>query len=148
MSKDNLIVAQCCFKGAIDLAVANKITVDEINEVTKQFTENIINNWGGGITAVVPAKPTFNPNANWGKAKANTPAKIQNPNADASEKQIGYIKSLIAELPVSEQSVYTDLLKGKVNKGTASAMIEKLKGIIDDNAPKPKLDTTPDEAPF
>ena len=46
MSRDNLIVAQCCFKGAIDLAVANKITVDEIPELTTQLTEHIINNFG------------------------------------------------------------------------------------------------------
>lgn len=62
MSKDNLIVAQCCFKGAIDLAVANKITVEEINDMTATFTEAILGKYGNGMVTQVetPAKPVFN----------------------------------------------------------------------------------------
>ena len=148
MSRDNLIVAQCCFKGAIDLAVANKITVDEIPELTTKLTEHIINNFGGGTSAVVPAKPVFKPKENYAKANNNSTPKIANPNEDASEKQIGFIKSLICELPLSEQDDFKQLIAGKVNKGTASGLINQLKEKIDENEPVAKTDTTPEEAPF
>ena len=148
MSRDNLIVAQCCFKGAIDLAVANKITVDEIPELTTKLTEHIINNFGGGTSAVVPAKPVFKPKENYAKANNNSTPKIANPNEDASEKQIGFIKSLISELPLSEQDAFKQLIAGKVNKGTASGLINQLKEKIDENEPVAKTDTTPEEAPF
>lgn len=148
MSRDNLIVAQCCFKGAIDLAVANKITVDEIPELTTKLTEHIINNFGGGTSAVVPAKPVFKPKENYAKANNNSTPKIANPNEDASEKQIGFIKSLISELPLSEQDAFKQLIAGKVNKGTASGLINQLKAKIDENEPVAKTDTAPQEAPF
>tara|TARA_R100001460_G_scaffold102959_1_gene147910 strand:- start:8169 stop:8615 length:447 start_codon:yes stop_codon:yes gene_type:complete len=148
MSRDNLIVAQCCFKGAIDLAVANKITVDEIPELTTQLTKHIINNFGGGTSAVVPAKPVFKPKENYAKANNNSTPKIANPSEDASEKQIGFIKSLISELPLSEQDAYKQLIAGKVNKGTASGLINQLKEKIDENEPVAKTNTAPEEAPF
>jgi len=148
MSRDNLIVAQCCFKGAIDLAVANKITVDEIPELTTKLTQHIINNFGGGTSAVVPAKPVFKPKENYAKANNNSTPKIANPNEDASEKQIGFIKSLISELPISEQDAFKQLIAGKVNKGTASGLINQLKAKIDENEPVAKTDTAPQEAPF
>ena len=148
MSRDNLIVAQCCFKGAIDLAVANKITVDEIPELTTKLTEHIINNFGGGTSAVVPAKPVFKPKENYAKANNNSTPKIANPNEDAAEKQIGFIKSLISELPLSEQDAFKQLIAGKVNKGTASGLINQLKAKIDENEPVAKTDTAPQEAPF
>ena len=148
MSRDNLIVAQCCFKGAIDLAVSNKITVDEIPEMTTKLTQHIINNFGGGVTAVVPAQPVFKPKENYVKANNNSTPKIANPSEDASDKQIGFIKSLIAELPVSEQDAYKQLIAGKVNKGTASGLINQLKEKIDENEPVARTDTSPSEAPF
>jgi len=148
MSRDNLIVAQCCFKGAIDLAVSNKITVEEIPELTTKLTEHIINNFGGGTSAVVPAKPVFKPKENYAKANNNSTPKIANPSEDASEKQIGFIKSLISELPLSEQDAYKQLIAGKVNKGTASGLINQLKEKIDENEPVAKTNTTPEEAPF
>lgn len=148
MSRDNLIVAQCCFKGAIDLAVANKITVDEIPELTTKLTEHIINNFGGGTSAVVPAKPVFKPKENYAKANNNSTPKIANPNEDASEKQIGFIKSLISELPLSEQDAYKQLISGKINMGTANGLIDQLKARVDENKPVAKTNTVPEEAPF
>ena len=147
MSRDNLIVAQCCFKGAIDLAVANKIETEEVMKLTQLFTDFILGEYGGGTTAVVPAKPVFKPKENYAKADNNAP-KIANPNSDASEKQIGFIKSLIAELPLSEQDAFKQLISGKVNKGTASGLINQLKAKIDENEPVARTNTAPEEAPF
>jgi len=150
MSKDNLIVAQCCFKGAIDLAVANKITVEEINDMTATFTEAILGKYGNGMVTQVetPAKPVFQPKKNYNNANSGKP-KIGNPNEDASEKQLSFIKSLIKEVPASEQDAFNQLLNGKVTKGIASGMIEQLKQKVDENVPPvAKTDTAKDVAPF
>lgn len=152
MSRDNLIVAQCAFKGAIDLAVANKITVEQVNAVTKQFADAMINNYGNGkaIEASAPAKPVYKPAENYKQAK-NTDsknAKPSNPKAPASDKQKNFIISLIKELPLSEQEGYKKLVTPNMNMGVASDLITKLKEAIDGNAPKARENTMPDEAPF
>ena len=61
---------------------------------------------------------------------------------------VTFIKSLISELPLSEQDAFKQLIAGKVNKGTASGLINQLKAKIDENEPVAKTDTAPQEAPF
>jgi hypothetical protein len=133
MSRDNLIVAQCCFKGAIDLAIANRISTEEINKLTKVWTDFIIAEYGGGTTAVVPAKPVFQPKENY-KGNSDKKPKIANPNDDASEAQLKYINSLIKS--------------GQVTKGVAHGLIEQLKGKIDDNEPVARTPKSSAEAQF
>jgi hypothetical protein len=152
MSRDNLIVAQCAFKGAIDLAVANKITVEQVNEMTITFANAMIKEYGNGnITQPsTPAKPVFTPKDNYKKAKGDTNkgAKPANPKAPASEKQKGFIMSLIKELPLSEQDGYKTLVTPSMNMGVASDMITELKQKIDGQQPVARENTPPEEAPF
>jgi hypothetical protein len=153
MSRDNLIVAQCAFKGAIDLAVANKITVEEINNVTLQFADAMINVYGNGtstaVTPSAPAKPVYKPADNYKPAKtANKDAKPANPKAPASDKQKNFIISLIKELPLAQQDGYNQLVTPNMNMGVASDLITKLKETIDGNVPQAKQHTAPDVAPF
>jgi hypothetical protein len=147
MSRDNLIVAQCCFKGAIDLAIANRISTEEINKLTKVWTDFIIAEYGGGTTAVVPAKPVFQPKENY-KGNSDKKPKIANPNDDASEAQLKYINNLIKELPLSEQDAFKQLVSGQVTKGVAHGLIEQLKGKIDDNEPVARTPKSSAEAQF
>ena len=51
-------------------------------------------------------------------------------------------------MPVSEQDAYKQLIAGRVNKGTASGLINQLKEKIDENEPVARTDTSPSEAPF
>jgi hypothetical protein len=150
MSRDNLIVAQCAFKGAIDLAVANKITVEQVNDMTIQFAEAMINKYGNGmVQASAPAKPVMKPADNYKQANKGTKeAKPANPKAPASDKQKNFIMSLIKEVPLAEQDGYKQLVTPNMNMGVASDLITQLKDKIDNAKPVAREHVAPEEAPF
>lgn len=151
-NKDKLIVSQVAFKGAIDLAVAGKIPVDEIMEMTNDFTTELWSNYGTAEFKGTPVKRTWSTDKpNYNKSSAGGGKKL------ASEKSLDYLESLISKLPVDQRKAYLDMLDGTMTQAVASAMIEKLKEAPDsNNTPKEELekmarplkDVGPDEAPF
>ena len=150
-NKDKLIVSQVAFKGAIDLAVAGKIAVEEILDTTNEFTTAIWSSYGTAEFKGTPVKrtwssdkPTYNKSSGGGKKLA-------------SEKSLDYLESLISKLPTDQRKGYLDMLDGEMTQTVASAMIEKLKEAPDSNSAskeelekmaRPIEDIKPDEAPF
>lgn len=156
---DNIIVAQCCFKGAIDLAVANKITVEQVFELTQQWTDDIIKSYGNeSKTTVVKSdgKPNFQPKDNYKKTTNGNKATVKNPDAPVSDKQLWLLKKLVGELPADQQNGFAGLIKDNMKMGLASSLIGEMQEIIDGQKPvakpmdevKKDSDGTPLEAPF
>lgn len=156
---DNIIVAQCCFKGAIDLAVANKITVEQVFELTQQWTDDIIKSYGNeSKTTVVKkdGKPNYQPKDNYQKTTNGNKATVKNPDAPVSEKQLWLLNKLVGELPADQQNGFAGLIKENMKMGLASSLITEMKEIIDGQKPvakpmdevKKDSDGTPLEAPF
>jgi len=147
---DEIIVAQCCFKGAIDLAVANKITVEEINDWTTTFTEAIISKYGNKVSVVQSdAKPVFQPRDNYKKTN-NSKATVKNPDATVSEKQLWLLNKLVSELPADQQNGFAGLIKSNMKMGLASSLIKEMQEIIDGQKPvaRPLEEIADNEAPF
>lgn len=159
MTRDNMIVAQCCFKGAIDLAVANKITVEQVFELTQEWTNNIISTYGNEQkTTVVKSdgKPSYQPKDNYKKTTNGKSATVKNPDAPVSDKQLWLLNKLVGELPADQQNGFAGLIKDNMKMGLASSMISEMKEIIDGQKPSAKpmdevkkdSDGVPTEAPF
>ncbi|QDP67398.1 MAG: hypothetical protein Unbinned6224contig1003_22 [Prokaryotic dsDNA virus sp.] len=159
IKNDNIIVAQCCFKGAIDLAVANKITVEEVFTLTQRWTDDIIKSYGNDSkTTVVKSdgKPSFQPKDNYKKTTNGKSPTVKNPDAPVSEKQLWLLNKLVGELPADQQNGFTGLIKDNMKMGLASSLIEEMKTIIDGQKPEAKpmeqvkkdSDGAPTEAPF
>lgn len=147
---DEIIVAQCCFKGAIDLAVANKITVEEINDWTTTFTEAIISKYGNKVSVVQSdAKPVFKPKDNYKKTN-NGKATVKNPDATVTDKQLWLLNKLVAELPAEQQNGFAGLIKDNMKMGLASSLIGEMQEIIDGQKPvaRPVEEIADNEAPF
>ena len=147
-NKDKLIVSQVAFKGAIDLAVAGKITVDEIINTTDEFTNAIWSNYG---TAEFKGTPVYKKTWSADKPKTSGGKKM------ASVKSLDYLESLITKLPVSQRQAYLDMLDGEMTQAVASGLIEKLKEAPDSNVAtkeqledmaRPIKDIPENEAPF
>ena len=159
MTRDNMIVAQCCFKGAIDLAVANKITVEQVFELTQEWTNSIISTYGNEQkTTVVKSdgKPSFQPKDNYKKTTNGKNATVKNPDAPVSDKQLWLLNKLVGELPADQQAGFVGLIKSNMKMGLASSLISEMKEIIDGNKPEAKpmdevkkdSNGVPTEAPF
>ncbi len=136
MNKDRLIVRQVAFKGAVDLVVAGKLEIDEIISFSKQHTEEIMTEapqeatykYGNSSEYKSPQKAT----ANFGKP---------------SEKQLGFIASLLKEVPKSERDKITPTVPNLSGK-EASALIEKLISMKDSMTPEARTPKDDSEAPF
>jgi len=148
-NKDKLIVSQVAFKGAIDLAVAGKIPVDEIISNTHEFANAIWTEYG---TAEFKGTPVYKKTWSADKPKASGGGKRL-----ASVKSLDYLESLINKLPPAERQVYLDMLDGEMTQAVASSLIEKLKEAPDSNVAtkeeleklaRPKEDIAENEAPF
>ena len=133
MNKDKLICTQVAFKGAIELAVAGKIELDEIDSFTTAKTDMMMNNAPQSESQYQqPVAKSFAGGA------SNQP----------TEKQLGFINQLLKQVPKS----VSDLARQKVENGLtgkgASALIELLLQEKEANervAKTPKNDT---DAPF
>lgn len=150
-NKDKLIVSQVAFKGAIDLAVAGKIPVEEIMVTTDDFTDAIWDSYG---TAEYKATPVVKKTWSSERPKGSTNSGGKKL---ASVKSLDYLESLISKLPPAQRQTYLDMLDGSMTQTVASALIEKLKEAPDSNSAtkeelekmaRPLKDTKPDEAPF
>ena len=159
IKNDNIIVAQCCFKGAIDLAVANKITVEQVFALTQQWTDDIIKSYGNDSkTTVVKSdgKPSYQPKKNYKKTTNGKSATVKNPDAPVTDKQLWLLNKLVGELPADQQAGFAGLIKDSMKMGLASSLIGEMQEIIDNAKPvaKPmdevKKDSNgaPTEAPF
>ena len=138
MNKDRLIVRQVAFKGAVDLVVAGKLEIDEIISFSKKHTEEMMTE--------APQEVTYKYGNN------NTPEYQSPPKATAnygkpSEKQLGFIASLLKEVPKAEADKILPTVP-KLSGKEASALIEKLISMKDSMTPEAKTPKDDSEAPF
>tara|TARA_R100000231_G_scaffold61956_1_gene50363 strand:- start:830 stop:1228 length:399 start_codon:yes stop_codon:yes gene_type:complete len=132
MNKDKLICTQVAFKGAIELVVAGKIELDEIDSFTSAKTDMMMSN------APQSESQYQQPVAKPFTAGQNTP----------TEKQLGFINQLLKQVPKS----VSDTARQKVENGLtgkgASALIELLLQEKEANEPVAKTPKNDTDAPF
>ena len=133
--KQKLIVGQCSFKGAIDLCVAGLIDIDEIDSFTETKTDMIMK-LGQGTTYKYPKEVSAPTTYSGGNS--NKP----------SDKQLGFIKRLIKEVPKSMGDEAQEKVSNGMSGKEASALIESLLQAKEDSKPVAKTPTDENEAPF
>ena len=114
-------MVQCALKEAGALAIADKITVDEVEKYTGLFT--------GAMVGIVK---TFDGQATPTSSSSNS--QMRNPNDPATQKQKDYLDSLISKLPKSEQDKVT--VKADITKEEISLLIDSFQTKVNANKNK------------
>ena len=128
MSKDKAIVAQVAFKGAIDLAVADKIQISEIIDFTNKYADAIWDRYGFGDYESFRKEK--------GAVTSDRPA---------SDKQKSFVSSLFNKLTIQQQQQYKDKVDtNSMTISAASDFIQTFQDLIEKNKNTPvNLDDAP-----
>jgi len=126
MKRDESIVVQVAFKGAIELALAGKVEVSDIGKAVTDFNKIMVDLIPEATAEEQQQQKEFKPSYNYNKVGNS-----------ASDKQINYIKQLKPQATKGMQdkvdSINFDELKGK----DASKLIEDLIADKEANQPPP-----------
>tara|TARA_R100000278_G_scaffold119280_1_gene100574 strand:- start:38 stop:430 length:393 start_codon:yes stop_codon:yes gene_type:complete len=128
MSKDRAIVAQCAFKGAIDLCVAEKIQMSEIMDYTYKYADAMWDKYG--------FESSYDSGSNNYSGGKDRPA---------SDKQKSFVSSLFNKLTIQQQQQYKDKVDtNSMTISDASDFIQTFQDLIEKNKNTPvNLDDAP-----
>ena len=129
MSKDRAIVAQVAFKGAIDLAVADKIQMTEILDFTTKYADALWDTYG------------FESSYDSGKSNSYSGSSDR----PASDKQKSFVSSLFNKLTIQQQQQNKDKVDtASMTISDASDFIQTFQDLIEKNKNTPvNLDDAP-----
>ena len=129
MSKDRAIVAQCAFKGAIELCVAEKIQMSEIMDYTYKYADAMWDTYG------------FESSYDSGKSDSYSGGSDK----PASDKQKSFISNLFNKLTLQQQQQYKDKVDtASMTISDASDFIKTFQDLIEKNKNTPvNLDDAP-----
>ena len=128
MSKDRAIVAQCAFKGAIELCVAEKIQMSEIMDYTYKYADAMWDKYG------------FESYESFRKEKGAVTS-----DRPASDKQKSFVSSLFNKLTIQQQQQYKDKVDtNSMTISDASDFIQTFQDLIEKQKNTPvNLDDAP-----
>ena len=128
MSKDRAIVAQCAFKGAIELCVAEKIQMSEIMDYTYKYADAMWDKYG-----FESSYDSGSSNYSGGKDRQD------------SDKQKSFVSSLFNKLTIQQQQQYKDKVDtNSMTISDASDFIQTFQDLIEKNKNTPvNLDDAP-----
>ena len=128
MSRDKAIIAQVAFKGAVDLAVEDKIQVSDILDFTHKYADALWDSYG--------FESINDSGGNYSGGGGDRPA---------SDKQKSFVSSLFSKLTIQQQNQYRDKVNtGSMSIADASEFIQSFQELIEKNKNTPvNLDDAP-----